>query len=307
MSTRILLTGGSGFVGTHLRFRLAAQMAQVAILNRRSIFNIQPNEFFYPCDLLNGNSVSRIFDSFRPEYVIHLADSKERGSSSPAYHAESSPTLISTKNMIEASLRLSGLIRFVSIGTCDEYGVSQLPFQEVNVEAPISNYGKAKLAATKALLASHKSRGLPVTILRPSIIYGPNQGDEMFLPALINSLMAGREFPMTPGEQYRDFLFVDDVVNAISSTFLGGSGVNGAIINIASGHSDQIKSLAISVSKLISPQARNLIKLGALPYRENEVMNYSVDINRAKSLINWEPRTSLIEGLALTIRNKIST
>jgi UDP-glucose 4-epimerase len=305
--SRIFLSGGTGFLGTSLRLRLARQGCHVALVSRSNLPYIQSNEIAYECDLVDRQSLLTIVDTFRPDYVVHLADAKNRSySTTDSQEQSNNLSIIASRNLTQACLCLPNLKRFIFTGTCDEYGVSQTPFHEDIVEAPVNPYGKAKLAITKSLLDLHQSVGFPVAILRPSIIYGPRQGIEMFLPALIQSLKAGRSFPMTPGEQYRDFVFIDDVVDAILKSLHPANDINGIIMNIASGTSIQIKEVAFCVSQLISPLSFNLIKFGALPYRKNEIMNYSVNIDRARNLIDWIPRIEFAEGIALTLKDQKS-
>jgi len=136
--------------------------------------------------------------------------------------------------------------------------------------------------------------------LRPSVVYGPSQGSDMFLSALIASIREKRDFLMSPGKQYRDFIFIDDVVNAIEMAILCEKQICGHVINIALGKSIQLAHLTEIVSSLFNYNARCFIKIGAVPYRDGENMFYSVNINKAREILGWVPEFSLKEGVNMT-------
>ena len=140
-------------------------------------------------------------------------------------------------------------------------------------------------------------------MLRPTVIYGPGQGDEMFISALIQSLLAGRDFAMTNGEQRRDFIYINDVVDAIIKAVSSDERVNGMVLNIGAGVSYQIKEVATLVATLVGPNVSRHIKFGAVQYRFNEVMHYSVEIARARELLGWHPNTNIKVGLQHTIKH----
>jgi nucleoside-diphosphate-sugar epimerase len=123
----------------------------------------------------------------------------------------------------------------------------------------------------------------------------------MFLSALIQSLLVQKDFAMTHGEQYRDFVYIDDVVDAIIKSLTADSKVNGSVVNIGAGSSCQVKNIATLIANSIHPDANNHLKFGVVPYRSNEVMKYAVNIARAEKLLDWQPTTKLEQGLQQTV------
>jgi nucleoside-diphosphate-sugar epimerase len=120
----------------------------------------------------------------------------------------------------------------------------------------------------------------------------------MFMSQIIRTLLSRNEFAMTEGLQKRDFVFVSDLVDAIHrSILLESSGLT--ILNIASGQSVRLRDVATIIGQQL--RAEHLLRIGAIQYRESEVMSYSVDISRARELLQWGPETDLIRGIALTI------
>jgi nucleoside-diphosphate-sugar epimerase len=138
-----------------------------------------------------------------------------------------------------------------------------------------------------------------ILTLRPSIAYGPLQDLDMFLPSLINNLLLKKEFDMTSGNQTRDFIYIDDIVNAILLALYNNKFENNSVFNIASGYSIKIKILAEKVEEIIGNYG--LIKFGLKNDRKNEIIKYDVNINKAVELLNWHPITPLEDGLAKTI------
>jgi UDP-glucose 4-epimerase len=165
-------------------------------------------------------------------------------------------------------------------------------------EAPVSAYSFSKQCATHLSQMMHASFGLPVVVVRPSLAYGPGQHSDMFLPALIDSLLRGAPFAMTRGEQTRDYVYVGDLVEALLRAGVG-PGIDGEIINIGSGQATRIADLVQRVEALLD--APGLVQLGVLDYRTGEAMAYSFDVGKAHSALGWLPQTSIDDGLRSTI------
>ena len=122
----------------------------------------------------------------------------------------------------------------------------------------------------------------------------------MFIPSIIDRLSKEQSFSMTKGKQYRDFIFIDDLIQAIKKTILNDE-VTGLVINIASGISYQLCDIANKIAIMLN--AEDYLHIGTLEYRKQEIMNYSVDINLALAKLNWKPITSIDEGLKITINS----
>lgn len=299
----VLITGAEGFVGQHLSAALLSSGAKVTQLVRpgsASAAAIQ-NQSFIEIDLTDRKRVAAAFSLRNPDFVVHLAATKARGTIACDFINDYEANASMVINVIHACFDLSSFKKLIFIGTCDEYGWIPCPFVESHREAPSNVYGLGKLAATQMLSTLSRTDGFPSIILRPSVIYGPRQGPEMFLSALIKSLVAGNDFAMTAGEQYRDFVYVKDVVDAIIQALNTGDAVNGKVFNIGAGQSWRVNDVAVLVAKQIGHNAIENIRFGAIPYRPNEVMDYAVDITQARSVLGWQPKTSLEAGLHETV------
>lgn len=300
-NSHILITGANGFVGWHLGKALLGTGARVSQIARLAPPDGRAADTWHILDLTDRIKVAEVFASLQPDYVIHLASSKRRGSDIGHFRNVYDTNLSISLNVIDACRALSNFERLVFLGTCDEYGLARTPYDETHREVPTTAYGLAKLAITQILMGLFHSHRFPSVVLRPTVIYGQGQGEEMFLPALIQALLAGKDFAMTAGEQRRDFIHVNDVVEAIIKAITADERANGTVVNIGTGVSYRIREIAIMVADTIGPDARELIRFGAVQYRPNEVMDYSVAINRAQVILGWSPSTRLEDGVRQTV------
>jgi UDP-glucose 4-epimerase len=183
--------------------------------------------------------------------------------------------------------------RFVYLSSGEIYGVQDVPFAEAAPRLGTSSYARAKIAGEDAL-ASH-----PIAfVLRPSVIFGPDQTGPMFVPTMIAAAVASRRIALTPGQQTRDFVFVDDVAGAIARC-LADDAPPGTY-NVGSGVETKIADLAYAICEMADAPGE-LIDLGAVPYRDDEQMRYVLDVTRADRVFGWRATTPLREAIARCI------
>jgi UDP-glucose 4-epimerase len=298
-ASKVLITGASGFVGTHLTNALIGMGVQVCGLSRRvpvSQVGIQ----YVSANIIDKDIINNIISDLRPTHIFHLAASKERGNEVAGFRRSYETNLLGTLSLLEACVRLEPSPKIISLGTCEEYGQISGPYYENMREISVSNYSCSKVAVTNMIQSFFLGHGLSAVVLRPSLTYGPGQGNEMFLPLLIRSLMGGLSFPMTAGEQMRDYIHVQDLVQAMILASVN-SEANGQIFNISSAIPIRLIDLANSVADMISPSCRELIEIGKLPYRGGESMNYWADNKKAKDILSWNPKVTLEDGLKETV------
>ncbi len=299
INRRILITGANGFIGKHLSKALITQDANVFKTVRHLSQHVEATTVV--AELTDQQQVSRVFEQVQPEYVIHLASCKNKGDEAHQFYDTYDVNVLMAKNIIQACQSTPNFKRLITLGSCDEYGLAVTPFKEEAQENPTNAYGASKLAITKMLTTLFHSRQFPSVTLRPSIVYGPGQVDNMFISQLVRTLLAGHTFAMSAGEQRRDFLYIDDLVRAIIKSLDANNHVNGRIFNIGSGVAYQLKEVSKIVANIIGETAK--VKLGAIKYRSNEVMDYSIDIKQASKHLVWLPTFDLETGLTHTIEN----
>jgi UDP-glucose 4-epimerase len=295
---KILITGAYGFIGSYLLDKLSKDNLNISVIDIKKSKKKYTNVKEYIGDLNDKNFVKSVISKVKPNIIFHLAADKNRSRDIEILYSTINNNLISSLNLFTEALNYK-IDSIVTLSTAEEYGINTPPFKESYREAPISPYSFSKTCLTHLCQTMHKLYKLPVTILRPAIAYGYGQGIEMFIPALIDSLVNNKNFKMTKGSQKRDFIYIDDLINAIIKASISKKAI-GEIINIGSGNPILLKDLALLIADKLNK--KNYIKLGELPYRKNEIMDYVLDIQKAKNIINWLPEVNLEKGIDIILK-----
>lgn len=296
---KVLVTGANGFIGKNLVKALSqyGNKFEIHSISRENNVSSKNSQKIHLVDLTNLNFLKQVVMNIDPNIIIHLAYSKQRNEKIGISNQIYLLNLQISSNIIEASRTLKSLKKFIFFGSCDEYGIQKNSFKENQLERPLTSYGLSKLSITKKLKALYLKENYPSVIIRPSVVYGEGQDESMFLPSLANSIRKEKNFKMTMGEQYRDYIYIDDLIEAIILLLNNKNLDLGEIINISYGESYQIKKIAIKLANLIKKDGELLLRMGSIPYRKTEVMNYYTSNQKAKDLLDWYPKTTLEEGL----------
>lgn len=297
--SRVLVTGGGGFIGRHLIKALIDSEAKISVVSRKDI-HLPSGISLHKGDLRDPAFVNECIMICKPTTIFHLAANKERSVSFSAFSRGLEDNLISSLNIFEAASKLEGLKSIVVMGTAEEYGSNNCPFVEDMRELPASAYSFSKQCVTKLCEALYCLYRIPFIVMRASLVYGPGQGADMFLPALIKSVIENKTFPMTAGEQTRDFIYVSDLVDVIIKAAQSEKLI-GRIINVGSGCSVTLRDVVLKVEQMLGRPG--VVQLGALNYRPGEIMKYVVDNSKIKELLGWCPKVSLEEGLTYMINS----
>ncbi len=303
---RILVTGASGFIGRHACRALEACGARVIALTRRPSSSDIPVAEALVVDLADASAVQIAIRKAEPTAVVHLAASRNNGVAIAAYRSSYNANLCAALNLAEAIIDGDECRRFVYLSSSEEYGAAPVPFNAAFREAPLTPYGLSKLAVTQLLQALAATHDLPLAVLRPTVVYGPGQGAHMFVSALVRALVAGERFSMTAGEQTRDYIYIDDVVDGILRALTAQS-IRPEALNLGSGTPIRLRDLATSVARLVGPRAESLIDFGSIAYRSGEAMGYWADNTGSAAVLGWKPRVPLEEGLRRTIAHQRSS
>jgi len=302
---KIVVTGGAGFIGSFLIEALVAVGARVSVLVKPStdiwrLTGSVPNISIFPVDLNQIEAVKKFFADTRPSIVFNLAALVNTKQDPILLESILRENFQNVFNLLRAAVD-SNVDRFVQMGTNDEYGMQSAPFLETQHEMPISPYALSKTLSTHSLLFFHRSLGLDTRVVRPAAAYGPRQWFGMLIPNLIRAGIEKKDFPMNPGEQYRDFVYIEDLVDGILRIGAAEQGA-GEIINFGSGRPRgyKIKDVALMLNRLMGDPVK--ITFGVNAYRALDVMEAYADCQKAQRLLGWKATTDLETGLQKTIR-----
>ncbi len=300
--TKVLVTGVSGFIGSHLARRLVAEGAEVYGLVRKSsnlrrIQDLKSQLNLHYADLRDFESVRKAVQDIKPQKVFHLAAYVDVSRSFEVMDEMVEVNMKGTLNLLRA-LDGTGYDCFINTGTCEEYGDNPVPFMEEQIPNPVSPYSASKAATTVFCQMLHKSLGLPIITLRPFLTYGPGQESNMLIPSLIKGAIKGEALEMTPGEQTREFNYVDDIVDGFIKASTS-PGAIGEIINIGNGLEYRVRDVVEMILRLMNSRLKP--KFGALDYRPGEAWHFYCDNTKAKEILGWRPKVNLEDGLKMTI------
>jgi len=301
-----LVTGGAGFIGSHLTHALLQAGARVRVLDNLSTgFSANLSAFEgSSLEILEGDAshretVERAMDGV--DYLFHQAamDSVPRSIREPALcHAWCTT---STVELLHAASK-AGVKRLVLASTSAAYGDS--PFvskRETDAVAPLSPYAAAKLAAEAYCRAFVTSFSMETVILRYFNVFGPRQDPQSeysaVIPRFVSMILSGNQ-PIIygDGEQSRDFVYVGDVANAnlLAATT---PGISGRTFNIGRGERTSLLELLTKLSEILGKPITPIHE----PARVGDIRDSLADINQARSILGFEPKVSIYEGLAQSV------
>jgi len=301
---KILLTGGTGFLGHHVVKALLGRKADVTLL-------VQPHEKTWRLDSMDGKipmvranltnreETEKAVQEVCPEVIIHFAGMMERRRDLSILDELYAQHVESTINLIVATdPEVTKLI--INTGTSEEYGEQVDPFLETLPIDPVSPYSASKGAGTVVATYLSKAIGVPVVTMRPFICYGPAQLHDTLIPFLIKGVLQKRTVELTEGLQYRDFIFVDDLVSCYLSSIENAEMIEGPqVFNVGSGRKTTVREVFETIARLMNGE--DYLKIGARPMRAGEPESMIADIQKAQKLLGWRPKVSLGKGLKKTI------
>ncbi len=296
---RALVTGGSGFIGSHLADALVARGDEVHVVDDLSTGRrvnltgaLASGAHLHVADVAEAGNVAAVLAATRPEVVFHLAAQVDvrRSVADPAFDARVNVT--GTVAVLEAA-RLAGTRRVVLASTSAVYGdPGTFPIAEDTPPAPLSAYGAGKLAAEGYLAAFGRLYGLSTLSLRPATVYGPRQdtpGEAGVVAIFCGARAAGRSATIFgDGRQTRDYVYVGDVVSAFLAA---GDATATGVMNVGTGLETNLVELAAALE----------LDVEHGPPRPGDVARSCLDPARAGHALGWSPQMGLRDGLRRTL------
>jgi nucleoside-diphosphate-sugar epimerase len=297
---RILVTGAGGFCGSAIAAALARRGHDVVGTvrpGRRAFAPALAQVEIAECDLTNHAATSRLISRVRPDHCVHAAAAGARG---PCHDLDLllRTNVVATARLVEA-LADVGARRIVTLGSSSEYGTPVGAMAESSTASPDDLYGVSKLAGGLAAHAMGRARGIETTNLRLFSVYGPGEAPERLVPSLMRAIAERRPVALTGGRQVRDFIFIDDVVDATLHALFTPAPTTGTF-NVGTGIETSVRELAQLACALAGGDT-SLLQFGKLPYRAGERFTWRADTRLATQELGWQATTSLKAGLSCTL------
>jgi UDP-glucose 4-epimerase len=287
---RVLVTGASGFLGSHLCSRLLAAGAEVHAVSRTARRSADARLRWWTADVEDLDATRGLVASVKPERVFHLGGvingAPDLALVLPTYHS----LVTSTVNLLSA-IATAGCQRVVLVGSLEE------PTEGADEICPTSPYGAAKWAASAYGRMFGRLFGVPVVIARTHMAYGPGQPTWKLIPSTILALVRGEPPRLSSGRRPLDWVYVDDVVEGLLLA-AGRPGLEGTV-ELGSGTLTPIREVVARLVELVAPSIQPVFE--ALPDRPRAAER-AADVAATRARLGWAPRTSLDDGLARTVR-----
>ena len=299
---KVLVTGGAGFIGSHLTKKLVRAKARVSVIVKynsiidcQRLINIWDKIKIIEADLRNIDSVNAI-KKLKFDYIFHFAAYNHVGDSFTHVHESINSNLFSTINLLDHGPKFK---KFIHIGSSEIYGLQKkLPFNTNQIPNPMSPYALGKYSSELYAILKSKQNKKNLICLRPFNTFGPYQSEKAIIPEIIIKCLLGKEIKTTLGNQTREFNYVDNIINGI---LLVTKKVKHSDkpINLGSNNPVKIKYLVKKIHKLTNSQS--ILKIGAMKYRPNEIWEMSANNKFVTHNIGWKPSVTFGQGLKFSI------
>lgn len=288
---KVLVTGASGFIGSHLCGQLCGSGLEVHAISRTERSNGESGPRWWRGDLLEIEAVRNLLHTIKPDVIFHLASHVAGARELDLVQPTFQNNLLNTVNLLTVACEM-GCRRIVLSGSLEE------PDEGDPKAVPSSPYAVAKWAGSAYARMFHALYQLPVVILRLFMVYGPAQQDlRKLIPYVTLSLLRGETPKLSNGQRMVDWVYVDDAVTGFLAAARAAK-VEGTTIDVGSGELVSVRTVVEHLVRLVNPKIVPIF--GALPERPFEQIRVA-DTKRSQAMMGWVPTISLEEGLRRTV------
>jgi len=298
----ILITGATGFIGSNLTRHLVGLGIHPHIILRKESNTWRINDVFskiepHYCDIVNKNDIENLIKQLKPQVIFHTAIY-----GGYAFQSDIKRILdvnfYGTINLLNACEKIDYQL-FVNSGSSSEYGIKNLPMKESDPLEPENDYGISKAASTLYCQAAALRGKKPVVSLRFLSPYGYFEEGSRLIPSVILSCIKKEAIKCSSPEPVRDFVFIDDAIDAYIKTSEHIDKISGEIINIGGGKQHSVGDVVNKIVKIMD--YKNGPEWNKITNARTEPKMWQADISKARKIIGWQPKYGLDEGLNKTI------
>ncbi|MDA3881668.1 MAG: NAD(P)-dependent oxidoreductase [Bacteroidales bacterium] len=286
---KILVTGGKGFLGEKLCMILRKRNADVYCIDTKNC--TQDNE--YCVDITDRDLLSDCIQSIQPDIVFHLAALLHRGKGLDNFEQVHEVNYEGTVNLLIALKKYTNA-HVIFTSTSEIYGSNTTPFTEDMVPDPISSYSISKTLAEECVKYFSVVNQNSFTVLRLFNFYGLGMPQNFFIPQMVQQLKKAQSFEMTHGEQARDFLHINDILQSLLLAASHPRALN-ETFNVCSGQAVTLRDLVIECKNACNSSCE--IKFGAIPYRAHEIWNMVGDNSKISQMLGFKPQYDITDFL----------
>ncbi len=299
---RVILTGATGFVGTNLARRLLREGHELHLLVRKNhqawrIAAVRPKATLHELELGNADRLERVVRRIQPHWIFHLATYGAYPSQKDA-HRMIKTNIVETVHLVEACLK-TGFESFVNFGSSSEYGFKDHAPSEREWIEPNSFYAVTKASATLFCRYAARSRHARLVTLRLYSVYGPWEEPTRLIPTLIIRGLNVELPPLVDPNVARDYVYVDDVIEACLRAASATDHEPGAVYNVGTGIQTSIRSVVETARRIM--RIRALPAWGSMQKREWDTAVWVADIRSIRERLGWRPRRTFRDGFRETL------
>ncbi|PEA89719.1 NAD-dependent epimerase/dehydratase family protein [Bacillus thuringiensis] len=296
-----LITGGYGFIGSHLARRLLNLQARIVLFIRTPsnfwrLKDIIKNIETYEIDIRDRKQVQDAIKKVNPDYIFHLAAYGVNSAHTDYMHAIET-NIIGTCNIIQAA-KLVNCKKIINFGSSSEYGNKMEPIHENMLLTPVDIYGSTKAAATILAHQIASENSINLITLRPFGIFGESEEPHKIFSYIILQVLQNKDVNLTFCNQLRDYCYIENIIDACILA-VENTTVQNEIFNIGSGTIYPLKHYVELLFKHLKTNSRP--NYGAIPSRMNERWVPEADVQKIKNSLSWEPRINIEEGIIKTV------
>ena len=300
---KILVTGGAGFIGSHVTKKLVNFNAKVSVVVKYNsiidcprLLNVWDKIKVIEADLRNIDSVLAL-KKLKFDYIFHFAAYNHVGDSFTHVNESINSNLLSTVNLLDHGPSCK---KFIHIGSSEIYGLQKkIPFSVKETPSPMSPYALGKYSSELYARLKCRQNKMNLICLRPFNTFGPYQSEKAVIPEIIVKCLLGKTIKTTKGEQTREFNYIDNIVEGIMIACKKVKHLDYPI-NLGSNKPIKIKNLVRKIHKLTN--SKSVLKIGAIKNRPNEIWRMQAENKFITKKIGWKSSLDFNEGLKRSIK-----